>query len=174
MEMQPAVAFHFRFRLTEGEFRKAHRAYLRRALFSFKNLFLVTIALLIGAVQAQLFGGAEWALRVFGLLWVAIIGLILFVYLWMPTRIYRRDSGLSGDQSIRVDDSGLEWSTDGPAGPKRLTWDQLARASDNENYIYLHPGHGLPWIIPKSAFSSDEQLRAFDRYVAGKLLNSSI
>lgn len=159
--------FVFRFRLTESEYSAAHRAHLRRSLFTVKNLFLVTTALAIGAVQAQLFGGAEWALRVFAGLWCAIVFLVLFVYVRMPGQIYRRHPGMSGEQEIRVDDQGAEWIIDGIS--KRLSWEEITKASDDPDSIYLHSHHGLPWILPKSVFRSEEQLRAFDQFVARKL-----
>jgi hypothetical protein len=156
--------FEFQFRLTEDQFREAHRAYLRHSLVTVKNLFLVTIALMIGMAQTQLFGAADWVLWVFGSLWLAVVGLSIFVYIWMPSRIYRARAGLSETQTVVVDEEGLDWKT----GEKHrlIAWKELDRASDlHPEYVYFHPRHGMPDILPKSAFQSDEELESFDRFV---------
>jgi hypothetical protein len=156
--------FDFRFQLTAAQFQEAHRAYLRHSLLTVKNLFLVTIALLIGLVQAQLFGQANWILWVFGGAWLAVVGLCFFVYFWMPGKIYRARPSLSATQAVQVDQEGLDWKS----GDKHrlIAWKEIKRASDiHPEYVYFHPHHGLPEILPKSVFRSDEELHAFDRFV---------
>lgn len=158
METEP---FELRFLLSEALFCRAHRAHLRRRLFRAKNLFLVTIALLMGAVQTQLFGGADWALEVFALLWVAVIGLVIAVYIWMPRRIYRRSPQYSGEQLIRVNDVGVERTGSG-SQPERLTWDELTRSLEiHTDFLVVRSEHRIPWVIPRSAFANEEQIRAF-------------
>lgn len=153
MEIAP---FEINFLLSESLFCRAHRAHLRRSLFRAKNLFLITIALMIGAVQTQLFGGADWALQVFAGLWIAVVGLILYVYVWMPGRIYRRNSEFSSQQLIRVDSTGIQ------KGNHQLTWEELAQGIEvYSDFLMVRPEHSIPWIIPRSAFRSDEQLRVF-------------
>ncbi len=156
--------FEFRFQLTEVQFREAHRAYLRHSLLTVKNLFLVTIALMIGMVQTQLFGAANWVLWIFGSIWLAVVGLSIFVYIWMPGRIFRTRSGLSMEQELMVDEDGLGWKTG--ERHRLISWAEIERASDiHPDYVYFHPRHGLPEILPKSVFRSDEELQAFDRFV---------
>src|SRR4051794_27301327 len=101
--------FDLRFRLSEERFRQAHRAYLRHSLLSVKNLILVTLALGIGAVQAQIFGGAAWAGWIFAALWAAVIGLVIFTYVFLPSRVYRRVPSRSLEQHVVVDSDGLDW-----------------------------------------------------------------
>jgi hypothetical protein len=153
VEIQP---FEIKFSLSEALFCRAHRAHLRRSLFRAKNLFLITIALMIGAVQTQLFGGADWALQVFTGLWIAVIGLVLYVYLWMPGRIYRRNPSYSCEQTIKVDETGIQ------SGSRILSWEELARGIEvYKDFLLVRPEHHIPWVIPRSAFQSDEQLRVF-------------
>src|SRR4051812_45025105 len=61
--------YDFRFQLSEEEFRQAHQRYLRSSLLTVRNFVLLTTALGIGSLQAQLFGAAEWPLRIFVGLW---------------------------------------------------------------------------------------------------------
>lgn len=163
-----ANRFEFRFQLTADQFQEAHRAYLRHSLLTVKNLFMVTIALLIGVVQSQLFGQANWVLWIFGGAWLAVVGLCVFVYIWMPGRIYQARPSKSAPQIVNVDQDGLDWQS----GDKHrvIAWKEISQASDiHPDYVYFHPHHGLPEILPKSVFRSDEELKAFDRFVQKSL-----
>ena len=163
--------FELSFSLSEVRFREAHRAYLRHSLLSIKNLFLVTIALMIGAVQAQIFGTANWVLWIFGGLWLGVVGLAIFVYFQMPGRIYKRRIELSGEQKLVVDAEGVDWSN--LAGRRLISWKEIDRASDiHPDYVYLHLRHGLPQIIPKDALKNEEDLEAFDRFVHRQILGA--
>lgn len=163
--------FEFRFKLSEDQFKKAHRAYLRRSLLSVKNIFMLTIALLIGVVQSQLFGAANWVLWIFGGAWLAVVGLCIFVYIWMPGRIFRARPSLSETQIVRVDEEGIEWK----AGDRhrQIAWSEIKRVSHiHRDFIYFHPHHGLPEILPKSVFKSEEELGNFNEFVQ-KCIHSS-
>jgi hypothetical protein len=160
--------FEFEFRLSEDQFCEAHRTYLRHSLLTVKNLFLVTIALLIGLVQSQLFGVAEWVFWVFAGIWIAILGLVLFVYIWMPARVYRSRRGYSEAQKLVVDEEGLDWR----AGDQHrlMAWKEIVRASDlHPEYVYFHLRHGFPEILPKEVFESEDELKAFDRFVHARI-----
>jgi hypothetical protein len=158
------MRFEFRFQLTKEQFQEAHRAYLRQSLLTVKNLFLITIALLIGLVQAQLFGQANWILWIFGGAWLAVVGLCVFVYVWMPGRIFHARPSRAAIQDVAVDQDGLNWK----AGEKHrlIAWKDVSRASDlHPDYVYFHLHHGLPEVLPKSVFRTNDELHAFDRFV---------
>jgi hypothetical protein len=129
---------------------------------------MVTIALMIGLVQTQLFGGVHWGVWFFGGLWLLVVGLVVFVYIWMPGRIYRVRPGISADQKVIVDDDGLDWTVG--ERHRLVSWSEIERASDiHPDFVFFHPRHGLPDILPKRVFRSEDELVAFDRFVQSKL-----
>ena len=162
--------FDLKFTLSQSEFVQAHRGYLRDALFTTKNLFVMTVALLIGLAQAGLFGPNSWIFGIFIFLWCAVVGLVLFVYIVMPGRIYRNHPEYQVEQRVIVGVNGIDWA----AGKvhRVILWKEIDRASDvHPDYIYFHPKQGYPHVIPKESFSSIEDLQAFDKFVQSQILS---
>jgi hypothetical protein len=156
--------FDLSFRLSEGEFRDAHRTYLRTSLLNAKNLVLLTTALAIGAIQAQMFGGTDWALRIFGSLWLLVIGLMIWAYLVLPGRVFRKSDRFSSEQRLQTEDAGLTLEQAG----KRIfiTWREITRVTLGKDALLLHRRHEMPVLIPARAFRTPEDVVKFHERIA--------
>jgi hypothetical protein len=157
------VDFNFRFQLSLGEFRKAHQTHLRQSLFTIKNLVLLTTALGIGSIQAQMFGGADWALRIFVGLWCLVLAFMAWAYLYLPERLYRKSERHSSEQRIQTEDDGLTLEQGGIKN--FLEWGEISRVSESDGSVLLHRKHHIPILIPARAFSSAEERASFHERV---------
>ena len=155
--------FDLRFELTESEFCKAHRGHLQRSLFSIKNIVLLTTALAIGAIQAQMFGGADWALKIFGLLWILVLAFMGWAYVFLPGRLFRGSPRHSGPQRIRTEADGLTLEQ----GDRRhfMPWSEISRVGEADGAVLVSPRHGVPILVPERAFASPEDRSRFLRLV---------
>jgi hypothetical protein len=151
--------FDLKYQLTESEFCKAHRNHLQRSLFSIKNLVLLTTALGIGAIQAAMFGGTDWALRIFAGLWVLVVAFAAWAFTQLPARIYRNSQRHSGQQRLQTEEHGI---TVEQGGEKAfLEWKDIAGVTEAEGAVLLRRTHGVPIFIPERAFATAEERASF-------------
>ncbi|MCM2322663.1 MAG: YcxB family protein [Oligoflexia bacterium] len=148
---------HIGFELTENEFLRAHRLHLRRSLLTFRNLVALTFALTLGALQVALFGSEQWALRVFALLWLAVLLFAAYAFLLLPLRLYRRDPRHSARQEGVLSDEGIRLRQ----GTSEVLheWSGISRTFENAEFFLLVPHGGLPIAVPKRALGSVEVTR---------------
>jgi hypothetical protein len=155
--------FDLQYQLSEGEFCKAHRSHLQRSMFTVKNLVLLTTALGIGAIQAQMFGGADWALRVFAGLWLVVLVFMVWAYVFLPGRLYRNGERYSGAQRLQTEEGGFTLQQGDRKG--FLAWSEVVRVSESEGSVLLHRKQQVPILIPERAFGSAEQRASFHERV---------
>ncbi|MCM2276669.1 MAG: YcxB family protein [Oligoflexia bacterium] len=152
------------FVLSESEFVRAHRVHLRRSLLTFKNALALTFALGLGMVQAAIFGGEDWALRVFGLLWVMVIGFAAYSFVQLPRTLFRRQSRYSGPQEAVLASDGVRLRFQG--GPEELrSWSELTETFEDHEFFFFRLRHGVPWIVPKRAFASPAEAARFRSFL---------
>jgi hypothetical protein len=156
LEDNPLIPIDVRFQLDRSEFLTAHRTYLGRSLLSFRTLGLMTLALSLGALQAQLFGGKELALRVFGGLWVALMGFVAWAYLGLPIRTFRERPELGAEQRIQVDGDGLTHSRGETAG-EFIPWDGIDGLFEKNGFLFFTRKNRLPIVLPLRSFATEEQ-----------------
>lgn len=144
------------FKLDRPEFLAAHRAYLARSLLSLRTVVLMTLALGLGALQAQLFGGKELALRIFAGLWVALMGFIAWAYLGLPIRTYRERPELGAEQRIQIDSDGLTHSVGDTSG-EFISWDGFDGLFEKAGFLILARKHRLPLVLPLRLFATEEE-----------------
>src|SRR5262249_53255098 len=120
--------FDFDYRLDEKEFVRAHRWHIRRSMMSGRNLFLLSMALAIGTVQARLFGGSEWVLGVFAFLWIAVVAFVLFAYVSLPRRLFKRSYDLP--TRLRADSEGITVRTDESRSALFYPWEEIQRLTE--------------------------------------------
>lgn len=162
--------FELKFRQSEAEFSAAHRAYLRESLVTVKTLIAVSFALLLGLAQARVFGRSSGIFMIFIGLWLAVIGLIAVVYVMMPGRIYRKHPELAEEQKVVVKTDGVDWM----AGKSHrvIPWKEISRVSiDHPKFAYLYLRYGYPQVLPKEAFSSIDDVRAFGQFAQSRILS---
>ena len=163
-------SYFFDFELSETEFTEAHRNHLRGSLLTGKNLILISLALGLAALQAQVLGPNSSVSVIFLGLWVAIIAFTAFAYLWLPIRFYRKNRGYQESQKITFTSDHVEW--------KRLDrvdetpWTEVLRTRESPAFYYFYSKGGLPMILPKKVFSSEVERADFRDYVADKLATS--
>lgn len=144
------------FKLSEVDFVRAHRVHLRRTLLTGKNVVLVSFALAIGAIQAQMFGGFDAALKIFAGLWVVVILFMLYAWLQLPGKLYRRRGENEVEYNLRYDDEGLRIDRGGVV--REFSWKQVAYTAQSGGFVLLYftsdanYGGGLPFVVPERAF----------------------
>jgi hypothetical protein len=155
--------FDLRFQLSESEFCKAHRGHLQRSLFSIKNLVLLTTALGIGAIQAQMFGGSDWAIRVFAGLWLLVVLFAAWAYAFLPGRLYRGSDRHSGPQRLQTEQDGITLEQ----GDRKifLAWNEISGVSETNGWVLLNRRNEVPIFIPERAFASAEERASFHERV---------
>lgn len=145
-----------RFQLDRAEFLTAHRAYLARSLFSMRTIGLMTLALGLGALQAQLFGGKDLAFRVFAALWVALMAFIAWAYLGLPIRTFRERPELGAGQRIQLDSDGVTHSR-GETSGEFIPWDGIAGLFEKNGFLFFTRKNRIPIVLPLRLFATEEQ-----------------
>src|SRR6185437_4748062 len=87
----------------------AHRAYLRESLVTIKTIAIISAVLLIGFAQAVVFGPSNAISLIFICLWFVVVGLIGFVFVAMPARVYENHPEFADEQNVVVETSGVDW-----------------------------------------------------------------
>ena len=163
----PTRQFKFSFRLSEGEFCRAHRVHLRRTLLNVKTAVFVTIGVAFASLQAQVLGPDAWVNRFFGLLWLTIILLMIYAFFALPKRLYRKKREYAFEHIIETDERGLRVTVGNAV--REYRWEDLSRISETPDFILLYfataEDRSLPFVIPKSSphgpAQSEEEFRAY-------------
>ncbi len=160
-----------RFTLSQEEFSRAHRHHLRRSFLTAKNFILISFALMIAGLQAQVLGPTGWASSLFLGIWVAVIAWSIYAYWKLPMHLYRRDPRHGMEHVLTANRSGLALES---GGKKYFSaWDQIVRTAENSEFWFIYASSPLPTLIPKRAFESWESQEAFRAYVAERLTEST-
>ena len=171
MTHSDATKQSLRFQLPEPEFCRAHRLHLRRTLLNVKNIVLVTMAIGLAALQTQVLGPANWAGRLFGILWLLLLLLMVYAFLRLPSRLYHRKPALQGEFQLELDKDGISLHSVSTDEKEWLDWTTLSRTSENREFFLFYFGASLPLIIPKRAFGSPEKIEEFRQFVGERLFS---
>ncbi|OFZ20430.1 MAG: hypothetical protein A2X94_10465 [Bdellovibrionales bacterium GWB1_55_8] len=161
--------FDLAYSLPENEFSRAHRFHLRRTLLNLKNVALITMAIGLAALQAQVLGPANWASRLFAVLWLAVIALMTYAFIRLPAKLYHRKPALQGEFRLEVGKEGIQLRTN--EGTEWLDWTELSRTSENPEFFLFYFSANLPLVVPKRAFSSAEARETFRKFVGERLIS---
>jgi hypothetical protein len=153
--------------VSEAEFVQGHRAHLRRLLLNGKNLVLISMALGLGAIQAQIFGGAQTVLRVFMLLWAMTIAALILAYTYLPRRTYRASARHSQPHSLRLDENQVVVRRGNHE--LALPWERITSLNDAGPSLLLYPKGHIPIVVPKRAFADSAAQERFEKAVLGRL-----
>lgn len=156
-----------RYQLSETEFVTAHRLHLRRSFLTVRTFVLLTFALAIGALQAQVFGGAEWALRVFVALWVFVWLFFGYAYFFLPVRLYRRNDRYSSEQELIFSEEGIALRQRDLS--RSIAWSDMIHSFENDVYFFLHAKHSIPIVIPKRALKDQQEIDAIRQFLEADL-----
>ena len=79
--------------------------------------------------------------------------------------LYRRKNskGIYGKHILALTEDGIEESTD--YNKSLFTWESVSKVKLMSNYLLVNLSHGMVFIIPKSAFSGNEELNNFIAFV---------
>jgi hypothetical protein len=152
-----APLLELRYRISEAEFVRAHRAHLRRSLLTLRTGVLVLFALAIAALEAQVLGGASWALGIFCGLWALLVGVIGFTFFVQPGRIYRGNPGYSEEQRLWVEETGLRLFSGERV--EHFPWEELKEIVHAGEFVLVERPHRVPWVIPERAME-----KGWDRF----------
>lgn len=127
-------------------------------MFQPRRLIVITLLVIVISACFSLRGGLEYA------------GIVLLTFLvMMPISLYRVLIRTVDGNSQFTDPRTLEFSPShlvitGPDWKAEMPWTQFNGFSEDDSWFYLHiAGNGLASVIPKSAFSSEQQ-QAFREY----------
>jgi len=102
------------------------------------------------------------------------VGVVLVVFvIMMPINLHRVVAKAVDGNSQFTDAKVLEFSPSqivvtGPSRKTEQTWRRFKGFSEDDTYFYLHlSDNGLASVIPKSAFSSEQQ-QLFRRYAQAR------
>lgn len=130
------------------------RIWWRRMMFRPRLMILTSILIILGITCLILGNGSE------------IVGYFLIVFaIVAPFNIYRAVSKAIDDNSQWTDRKTLDFSPSrlvatGPSWKSELPWTHFKGFSEDDDYFYLHlSNNGLASVVPKSAFTSEQQQR---------------
>jgi membrane associated rhomboid family serine protease len=153
--MGQAVSLSFRY--TEAEYIAAVRQYFDpfRAKFLLGlGVAFVALGLFTGFVSSDYI--MQWFLTITGLL---ALWLFYRNYYVAPRRWYKRSPVLREEYHLQYSDAGIVFrSKDINAN---YQWSLYQQVAENEQFYYLIYGGQSFSVIPKRAFTTDEQERAF-------------
>ena len=159
-----------RYELSKSEFCRAHRAHLRSTLVTLKNLGLLTLALLLGLLQAQALGPQSWATRLFGLIWLGVVGFIAYAYWMLPPRLFNRLYRSSPETEIElISKTSDNIEIKQGHSRRRLKADAITHVSRQNGLLLIHPKDGVPIVIPERALASDEDQETLRLFLARSL-----
>ncbi|HCM38333.1 MAG: hypothetical protein A2X97_04115 [Bdellovibrionales bacterium GWA1_52_35] len=148
------------FRLDEREFTRAHRLHLRHALLNSKNIGLVLIAVFLIAGQAQVLGPTRWAGPFFLALWGALLLGVIYAFVSLPGRLYRRRPDFHGEQLVILSKENLFLKLQRSEDVHE--WNTFSKLRENDEFFLLYFQFSLPLVIPKRVFEAHpERVDAF-------------
>ncbi len=151
--------FELKFSLSEAEFLRGHRLYLRSAFLTMKNLSLMLVAFTLALAQAQILGRESSAIRVLVAMWVLLLLFMGYAYVFLPRRLFRRNPRFSEEHSVRIAPRGLQ-IRNGEL-KEEISWDEVSGVVEKHGLFFvIRKGH-VPILIPIRAFGSEEELSGF-------------
>jgi hypothetical protein len=146
------------FTLSESEFIAAHRAHLRASLLTGRNLAFLIVAATLSFGQAQVLSVGSGPLLFLVMILGAVLLLVGYVYVVMPSRIFRGKPQYSQPWRVLADRHGLSIEQ-----PERdfIAWGQLQGVREIQQAILLLRKGALPLVIPKRSFENQESIESF-------------
>ncbi len=128
------------------------RIWWRRMMFRRRRLLFIAFLIAFSAACFVMRGGMEYA------------GIIFSVFLvMMPISLYRVLAKAADNDRVWTDPKTVEFSSSqivvtGPNWRTEMPWTRFKRFSEDTTYFYLDlSDNGLGSVIPKSAFSTEQQ-----------------
>lgn len=145
-------------KITESDFYSAQRLHLMSA--AGRLTVIAFIAALVGFLLHEHFG-VSLAAAVGG-----VVGfcswLFSYHFIFLPIRcrrIYRQQKALHSETEISWNEETIEFKHE--MGNTKMKWSNYAKYREDKNLFLLYQSDVIFNMIPKSSFSSEEQMREF-------------
>ena len=158
------------YKIDATDHRSAQWLHLRpRPIFKILGIFVSLLAL-CSMVVAWIFIDDPGLFGVRIILSVAIIYLALYFIVFLPrkwNKIYLQQKSLQRSNALNIEENGIDYVSENGTG--KIAWKDYLCWKENDYIILLYFSEVMFQIIPKRAFSSQEEQ---NRFV--KLLNEKI
>jgi len=162
-----AETISLRFKYTQEEYAAASRLYMLRSAefwirFIVSTLFCAGGIYLVSMLDMDL--GIAFFLTFIGVVWLLIGFLQLVVE---PRQAFRREPKFRDEYLLQFSDDGIQFKT--AQIDALVQWSLYSRVIEDERFYLLVYGRNMMSVIPKRAFTSEEQERAFDELLKRQL-----
>lgn len=146
------------YRLSYDEFKRAFVFHYSK-IKNYKLNILFSIALIV-------FCSICWFALGYSVMWllciilsVVSLSLNVYVYAFLPKRLYKREPRISKEVTMKVDEEGFDSFSEGIQS--KIKWDFYSSAKENNEFIMLYFGKDSFTIIPKRAFKEKNDYLSF-------------
>ncbi|SHL81970.1 YcxB-like protein [Chitinophaga jiangningensis] len=157
---------HVEFNYNKGEVLSALRYHFmhRGEIKVFRNTIIIFLL--------ATFAGYFFSLVTIGALTgITIMILVLTWIFWylLPVSIYNRAATFKDDIRLKFGDDGMLISTGGSYHERTISWNKFSKVVDTKKFIYLYRDKKTFFLIPASAFNSEEQYEGCVRLLKEKI-----
>jgi YcxB-like protein len=100
--------------------------------------------------------------------YIYLIWFVQFLYVKLYAHLSVRDNGSTlGERQLRASDQALDVA--GPHFRESIDWQAVEGITERKSILVLWTDRSAGYIVPKAAFKTQEQLRAFQDFVGAKI-----
>lgn len=159
---------HLEFNYDKGDVLHALRYHFMRRgeIKVFRNtLIILLLATLTGYFFSVVTTGALTGIVIM----ILVLGWV-FWYL-LPISIYNKAATFKDSIHLRYSEEGLLITTRGSDHPRNISWSNFSRVVETEKFFFLYRDKKTFFLIPTSAFQTEEAYRNFAGILKSKFSN---